>query len=100
MLRDQGAMISEQGKALARIDETVHNSQHQLFGNGQPGIIQILSQRHENMETKFGELDAEIGDLRNDLKIKKAYVLGYGSAIGTFVTLTSAWLGKKFGIHL
>jgi hypothetical protein len=88
MLRDQGAAIAEQGKAIARIDENLHVNTSRLFGNGQPGIIQHLSGRCDEAAKRLDKMD-----------VSQARYLGYASASGTFLTFALTWIGKKFGLH-
>jgi hypothetical protein len=89
MLRDQGSAITEQGKAIARIDENLHTNMSRLFGNGQPGIVQLLAGRCD-----------EATDRLNKMDVSQARYLGYASAFGTFGGIALTWIGKKFGIHL
>jgi len=88
MLRDQGNAITEQGKAVARIDENLHTNMTRLFGNGQPGILQHLSGRCDEATKRLDKMD-----------VSRARMLGYASACGSFGTLALTWVGKKFGIH-
>jgi hypothetical protein len=89
MLRDQGTAITEQGKAIARIDENLHVNTTRLFGNGQPGIIQHLVARGDEATKRLDRMD-----------VIQARYLGYASAAGTFGGIALTWVGKKFGIHL
>jgi hypothetical protein len=89
MLRDQGAAIAEQGKAIARIDENLHVNTTRLFGNGQPGIIQHLEGRCDDTTKRLDKMD-----------VRQARVFGYASAVGTFGGIALTWVGKKFGLHL
>jgi hypothetical protein len=100
MLRDQNLVLATQGQAIARVDESVRTTQTRLFGNGQPGVTQLLEKRIYDLENAYIKVKGDLEHYKKRAAVSRAYAVGYTACIGTFMTFALAWLAHHLGFTL
>jgi hypothetical protein len=101
------ALLLEQGKAISAMQQQLKDNGDALFGApGRTGVLKYLADKDTELassiaaaSTRIEAVGKEVEAARTDFKIKKAYVIGYASACGTFFGIAAAWLKTKFSVH-
>jgi len=77
--------------SLAKLTTQVESINGRLFGNGQPGVLQYLSNETKRIETESRERDTNISDDLEPIKKKLWYASGAGAVIGAILSAIVEW---------
>jgi len=86
--------LADNSVALAALKQRVDDTHARLFGNGQPGVIQVLFNESETRAGEYKKLNERVSAVVNRVTWYSGMAAGAGMVLGAVGKAVISWLGR------